>query len=309
MPPVHKRRRLSPVTDDTPSQTPTTQPSGHADPTEDDDNKDGSRSTTTTAQTTSTTSADRLARFAALKARATQSARSNLSEAKAEAQRSALDPQTLSNLARKRDIAAHNLLKADVEAEEGQGAFERKRAWDYTVEESEKWDERVARKREAREKNEFQDYAAEAARVYERQIRELEKTQNARGGTGHDEEYQAQKRELIEEAARNGGLEIVETTDGELVAIDKDGRFFANGTNTGFVEQKPKKENIDRLVADLQKAEEVSLRKRRERRGEQNDGDVTYINEKNRQFNMKLARFYDRYTTDIRDSFERGTAI
>ena len=38
-------------------------------------------------------------------------------------------------------------------------------------------------------------------------------------------------------------------------------------------------------------------------------GDVTYINEKNKQFNEKLNRFYNRYTTEIRENFERGTAI
>lgn len=42
---------------------------------------------------------------------------------------------------------------------------------------------------------------------------------------------------------------------------------------------------------------------------EERDADVTYINDKNKQFNKKLARFYDRYTTEIRESFERGTAI
>jgi pre-mRNA-splicing factor SYF2 len=64
------------------------------------------------------------------------------------------------------------------------------------------------------------------------------------------------------------------------------------------------------LVADIKKAEEVRLKKRRERgREDEGDRDVTYINEKNKQFNMKLARFYNKYTADIRESFERGTAI
>jgi pre-mRNA-splicing factor SYF2 len=70
------------------------------------------------------------------------------------------------------------------------------------------------------------------------------------------------------------------------------------------------------------------VKKRRDRQKEGDDGsDITYINEKNKQFNMKLARFYDKvrkfsadlqmryttnmaqYTSDIRDSFERGTAL
>jgi len=258
--------------------------------------------------TLTTTNADRLARFAALKARATASARSNLAETKAEANRATVDHTVLANLSRRSAIASHNLLKADTEAEEGAGAFERRRAWDYTIEESEKWDERMERKKAARENNAFQDYSAEASKIYDRQIREMEK--NAlKDGSRDREDYERQKAEALESAARSGGLDIVEMENGELVAIDKDGRFYAGHDSIGFVEQKPKRENVDRLVADLRKAEEVRLRKRRERGRDVDEGDVTYINEKNKQFNLKLARFYDRYTADIRESFERGTAI
>jgi pre-mRNA-splicing factor SYF2 len=63
-------------------------------------------------------------------------------------------------------------------------------------------------------------------------------------------------------------------------------------------------------VADLQRAEEQRLKKRKERMAQNgDDGDVTYINEKNKQFNQKLSRFYNKYTAEIRDSFERGTMI
>jgi pre-mRNA-splicing factor SYF2 len=63
------------------------------------------------------------------------------------------------------------------------------------------------------------------------------------------------------------------------------------------------------LVKDLQKAEEVRLKKRKERGRGDEEGDVTYINDKNKQFNLRLARAYDKYTKDVRESFERGTAI
>ena len=48
------------------------------------------------------------------------------------------------------------------------------------------------------------------------------------------------------------------------------------------------------MVKDLQKAEEVRLKKRRERGRDGDEGDVTYINDKNKQFNQKLARFYNK---------------
>jgi hypothetical protein len=36
--------------------------------------------------------------------------------------------------------------------------------------------------------------------------------------------------------------------------------------------------------------------------------DVDFINERNRVFNKKLKRHFDKYTTDIRTNLERGTA-
>ena len=60
----------------------------------------------------------------------------------------------------------------------------------------------------------------------------------------------------------------------------------------------------------------------------EDEGDITYINERNRVFNKKvrklaktfqawdinlslcqIARYYDKYTSEIRASFERGTAL
>ena len=257
------------------------------------------------------TTADRATRFAALRARATASSRSNLAEARLEATRSAVNPELLATLSRKSAIAAHNLLKADTEDADGAGAFERKRAWDYTVEESERWDERVARKKESRNNNVFQDYGREAGKIYDRQIREMGWRADRDGTSGEaSKQLRDEYDRLKTEALSSAGLEVVELANGDLVAIDNQGTLYSGTDSTGFVEQKPKKENVDRLVADLKKAEEVRLRKRRERgRADGDEGDVTYINDKNKQFNLKLARFYDKYTGDIRESFERGTAI
>lgn len=294
-PPSKKRKLSHPPADETASTSP--------------------QSSTPATSSTDTTPADRTARFAALKSRAVASSRANLAETAAEAKRASVNPTALSNLSRKAAVAQHNLLKADTEEEGGKGAFERKRAWDYTIEESEKWDERIGKKRDARDKNSFQDYGSEAGKIYERQIAQMEKA--ARSGKDRNgvdlnrEEYERQKQELIERAARSGGLDVVELDSGETVAIDNNGTFYADVESVGFVEQKPKRENVDRLVADLRKAEEVRLKKRKERRGADvvEEGDVTYINDKNKQFNMKLGRFYDRYTADTREAFERGTAM
>ncbi|KUL85778.1 hypothetical protein ZTR_07354 [Talaromyces verruculosus] len=240
---------------------------------------------------------ERLERFKALKARAKSATDSNLKETVAESQRLATDPALLSNLSRKHAFASHNLLKADTE-EAGED-FERKRAWDWTIEESERWDRRMEKKQRHRDDVAFQDYRQDARKVYKRQLREMQPDLGS---------YEKEKIAAVERAAASGGLEIVETDDGELVAVDRNGTFYSTADSTDFTENKPDRAAVDRLVSDLRKAEEVRLKKRRDRRGEE-DADVTYINEKNKQFNQKLARFYDKYTKEIRDSFERGTAL
>ena len=243
--------------------------------------------------------ADRLMRFKALQNRAKESASSNLKAATAEQNRQGQDPSQLTALSRKHAIASQKLLKADTD-DAGED-FERKRAWDWTVEESEKWDRRMEKKSRHRENVAFQDYTQESNKVYKRQVKEMKTDIDG---------YNDSKREAIEQAAKSGGLEVVELESGELVAIDKEGTFYANGEGTDFVESKPKKENVDKLVENLRKAEESRLRKRRDRgRNGDEDGDVTFINDKNKQFNQKLARFYNKYTAEIRESFERGTAI
>ncbi|KAL4764191.1 pre-mRNA-splicing factor SYF2 [Aspergillus foveolatus] len=241
---------------------------------------------------------ERKERFKALQARAKSATERNLKETAAETQRLATDPSLLSSLSRKHAFASHNLLKADTEAA-GED-FERKRAWDWTVDESEKWDRRMEKKQRHRDDVAFQDYTQDARKVYKRQLREMKPDL---------EGYENEKIAAIEKAAASGDLEIVETNDGEMIAVDKNGTFYSTADTIGFTESKPDRAAVDKLVADLRKAEEVRLKKRRDRRGGDEDGDVTYINEKNKQFNQKLARFYNKYTTEIRDSFERGTMI
>lgn len=231
---------------------------------------------------------ERQERFKALQARARTSAQKNLKEANVESQRLATDQSQLTSIRRKQAVASHNLLKADAEAA-GED-FERKRAWDWTIEESERWDKRLKKKDAHRDDQAFQDYRQDSRKVYKRQMQHLKPDL---------EGYEKEKMAAVEKAAASGGLEIVETDDGELVAVDKDGTFYSTADSTGFVENKPDKAAVDRLVKDLQQAEESRLKKRRERMGQAEDGDVTYINEKNKQFNNKLSRFYNKVCQTI----------
>jgi pre-mRNA-splicing factor SYF2 len=65
---------------------------------------------------------------------------------------------------------------------------------------------------------------------------------------------------------------------------------------------------LNRLVGELEGREEE--RKKFSRRREHKDGaTVDYINDKNEHFNKKIARSFDKYTVEIRQNLERGTAL
>ncbi|KAI5237955.1 SYF2-domain-containing protein [Aureobasidium subglaciale] len=253
---------------------------------------------TPTSGSESTSQADRLARFAALRNRNKSSRDDNRKATTLEVSRASADPNELASLSRRKERASEKLLHAQT-LEDGED-WDRKRAWDWTAEESAAWDKKQAKKKAHRDNVAFQDFSQDANKIYKRQVRDM---------APDTANYEAEKMAAVERAARSGGLEIVETEDGELIAVDKDGSFYSTKDSTDFVGNKPSKEKIDKLVGEIQKAEEVRLKKRKERSGKEEDGDVTYINDKNKQFNQKLARFYNKYTSEIRDSFERGTAI
>ncbi len=217
-----------------------------------------------------------------------KSAERNLKEAAAESQRLATDPNLLHSLSRRQAVASHNLLKADIVAN-GED-FERRRAWDWTVDEAERWDKRMEKKERHRQDVAFQDYQQHSSKVYKRQLRELQPDL---------EGYEKEKMAAVQRAATSGELEIVETEDGELVAVDQSGTFYTSADSTDFIDNKPDRAAVDRLVANLRKAEESRLRKRKNRKGE-DEPDVTYINDKNKQFNQKLARFYNKVGFEFR---------
>lgn len=98
------------------------------------------------------------------------------------------------------------------------------------------------------------------------------------------EEYERQRRELGDET------------------------FYA-GVNTilpGKIKDTP--EGIQRMVDDLEKQREKSKKFHRRRFHNENK-DVDYINERNSNFNKKADRFYGKYTTEIKQNLERGTAV
>jgi pre-mRNA-splicing factor SYF2 len=241
--------------------------------------------------------AARMARFKSLQAQKVTGRKATEKEVRDAEDRSARLAQ-ISKLQDAHDKANYKLLKSE------DPDFERKRNWDYTVEESESWDKRMAKKARSRDNVAFADYTKEANKVYKRQIKQMDKVDL--------DAYASQKAEKLQRQVQSGLLQLIESPDGDLYTVNP----LNNQINTPAEESyshdhKPSQEAIDKLVGDLDKGERARLKARAARgiRDEQDGGDVTYINQKNKQFNDKLTRFYNKYTTEIRESFERGTAI
>uniref|UniRef100_A0A3Q2YXX0 Pre-mRNA-splicing factor SYF2 n=2 Tax=Hippocampus comes TaxID=109280 RepID=A0A3Q2YXX0_HIPCM len=70
----------------------------------------------------------------------------------------------------------------------------------------------------------------------------------------------------------------------------------------------PSQEGIDRMVEDVEKQIEKRAKYSR-RRAYNDDADIDYINERNAKFNKKAERFYGKYTAEIKQNLERGTAV
>ncbi len=72
----------------------------------------------------------------------------------------------------------------------------------------------------------------------------------------------------------------------------------------------PKLTEKDLEIVVKDHEEQMERNRKRQRRHTFNeDEDVSYINKRNRNFNKKLGKSYDKYTTEIKQSLERGTAL
>ena len=76
---------------------------------------------------------------------------------------------------------------------------------------------------------------------------------------------------------------------------------------------KQQAEGARRIAAELQRRIEKSKKRDRDRKAKQaaadETGDVSHINKRNKMFNEKISRTYDKQTAEIRQNLERGTAL
>lgn len=76
---------------------------------------------------------------------------------------------------------------------------------------------------------------------------------------------------------------------------------------TGTTDEAREREGARNLAMEMKRRIEKQKNKRERVEFEQED--VTYINQRNKRFNQKIARNFDKHTAEIRQNLERGTAL
>lgn len=198
--------------------------------------------------TTDSWVAERLARLHELREKREEASVLNLESTKIEDAELRVNPRTKTRLDRKKMKAEHYLAKQA--AEEAGVDLERQNNLNYTIEDTERWQERLAAK-EANKDAGFTDFAQLTRRKYEK---------------------------------------LTDKLDSSVVLHRT---------------KEDAKEAMAKEVEEMQ----TERNKRSRRRKYDETEDITYINERNARFNKKVARAYDEYTEELRDSLERGTAV
>lgn len=152
--------------------------------------------------------------------------------------------------------------------------YEKVKLLEISAEDAERWERRKKKKNPDLG---FSDYAAAQLRQYHRLTKQIKPDM---------ESYERQREKHL-----LSGEDFFPTSNSLL-----------HGTHV------PSSEEIDRMVLDLEK--QIEKRDKYSRRRPYNDdADIDYINERNAKFNKKAERFYGKYTAEIKQNLERGTAV
>ncbi|KAI8805013.1 SYF2 splicing factor-domain-containing protein [Cladochytrium replicatum] len=226
---------------------------------------------------------DRLQKFQMLKKKLNESKQANRQEVFAEHQRKKENPKE-QLIAEKKRKEAELLLEKQRAEEEGED-FERIRSMSWSVEDVDRWQEKQEKKA-FRADEAFTDFQQAAAKKYKKL---------ADGLKPNIKQYNDQKH-------------LSQLRSGTMDVVGNDFYRDANSMAYARAEDKAAPEDVERVVKDLEKQLEARDKFSR-RRAYHEDDEITFINERNMRFNKKIGRAYDKYTAEIKASFERGTAL
>ncbi|KAF7317780.1 hypothetical protein MKEN_00865800 [Mycena kentingensis (nom. inval.)] len=249
----------------------------------------------------SLTMEERKAKLEELKKRRAASHKANRVSLVEESARASVSAREAARLEKQRKLAEMLRTKADAEERGDPDAVERAKNWEWTIEENDNWEKKKARKAR-RADFQFHDDADAARKRYKKDL-DLIKPDLV--------EYNRQKELAMGLAPGaltgfNSNDQMVPTAAEQQQAAEN---LYRDANTLIYGDNKPSEEQIDRVVSKLARDKEKKAKFSRKRANEQDDGIVDYINSSNKVFNKKIARYYDKYTHEIKASFERGTAL
>ncbi|THH18895.1 hypothetical protein EW146_g2182 [Bondarzewia mesenterica] len=275
----------------------------------------GSIEETAVAQTQGKiTMEERQAKLAQLRTKMRSSTQANRTEVIEEAAKAKVSARDAARLEKQRKLA--ELLRTNADAEERGEDVERAKNWEWTIEENEEWEKKLARKAR-RADFEFHDDAHAARRRYKKDLddikvnlveynRRREVAMGLAPGTLVRSAAASSSSSITNFDPKQGShMQVVPSSQQQQLAAES---LYRDANSLLYADNKPSEDAIDRVISKINKDIDKKRNFSRKRANE-DEGDITYINERNRVFNKKIARYYDKYTAEIRASFERGTAF
>ncbi|KAJ7493245.1 SYF2 splicing factor-domain-containing protein [Mycena galericulata] len=255
------------------------------------------------APTPTLTMEERKAKMDALRQKRAASHKANRASLVEESAKAQMTARDAARLEKQRKLAETLRTKADAEARGEPDAVERAKNWEWTIEENDYWEKKKARKAR-RADFEFHDDAHAARRRYKKDL-DLIKPDLAAYNRQKELAMGLAPGSLTAFNPTASSSQMVPTAEEQRLAAEN---LYRDANTLIYGDNKPTEDAIDRVVGKINKDIDKKGRFSRKRPNE-DEGDITYINEHNRVFNKKIARYYDKYTAEIRASFERGTAL
>lgn len=250
---------------------------------------------------------ERKAKMEQLRAKMRSSTKANRASLIEESARAKMTVRDAARLERQRKLA--EMLRTQAEAEDRGEDVERQKNWEWTIEENDNWEKKKARKAR-RADYEFHDDAHAARRRYKKDL-DLIKPDLAAYSRQKEVVLGLAPGSLSKPGSSSSALTTFDPSGGQVVSAEQRmaaESFYRDANTLLYADNKPTEDAIDRVVGKINRDIDKKGKFSRKRLNE-DEGDITYINERNRVFNKKIARYYDKYTSEIRASFERGTAL
>ncbi|KAG2129793.1 SYF2-domain-containing protein [Suillus clintonianus] len=250
---------------------------------------------------------ERKAKIEQLRAKMRSSTKANRASLIEESARAKMTVRDAARLERQRKLA--EMLRTQAEAEDRGEDVERQKNWEWTIEENDNWEKKKARKAR-RADYEFHDDAHAARRRYKKDL-DLIKPDLAAYSRQKEVVLGLAPGSLSKPGSSSSALTTFDPSGGQVVSAEQRmaaESFYRDANTLLYADNKPTEDAIDRVVGKINRDIDKKGKFSRKRLNE-DEGDITYINERNRVFNKKIARYYDKYTSEIRASFERGTAF